>query len=156
MGYKGPSAEAISRYQGKDSNYSNKQDNYFNLFPFTTHKQCPEVHSGCFIKTASGCMIKQEQTSESLFFHVVSLVGDDLYEDGKDATLEVLREITAVSGGSRTNNLRIALSAETSNNANKMASYLVSMSEDREALRTITKEALKRSNDDANVVERLM
>ena len=80
----------------------------------------------------------------------------DRYEDGKDVTLEVLREIAAVSGGSRTNNLRIALSSENSNNAYKMASYLVSMLEDREVLRTITKEALKRSNDDANVVERLI
>lgn len=156
MGYKGPSAEAISRYQGKDRNYSNKQDNYFNLFPFTTHKQCPEVYPGCFIKVASGCDIQEKQTPENLYSEVVALIEDDLYEDSKDATLEILQEITAVSGSSKTSNLRIALSAEGSNNANKMASYLVSMAGDRKALRDIAKHAVKRSDDDANVVERLI
>lgn len=156
MDYFGPSADAVNAYQGKDGNYLNKQDNLFKLFPFTTHKQCPEVNSGSFMKVASGCTIAEEQTPSSLFDSVVALIEGDLYGDSEDVTLEVLREIIAVSGAANSNNLRIALSSDSSNNADKIALYLSSMVGDSEQLKRITRDALNRTNDDANVVERLV
>ena len=156
MNYLGPSVDAVNAYQGKDGNYSNKQDNLIKLFPFTTHKQCPDVHPGCFIKAASGCDIKEAQTPSSLYEGIVELISSDLYGDSEDVTLEVLREITAVSGSANSNNRRIALSAESSSNASKTALYLSSMVADSNELRRISREALGRTNSDANVVERLV
>lgn len=153
MGYKGPSLDSFDAYQGKDGSYSNNQDNLFKLFPFTSHGPCPEVHPGCFIRIASGCEIEKEQTLETRFDEVVSLISGSLYGDSEELTIEVLREIATYSD---TNNLRIALSAENSNNANKTALYLASMAGDTKTLRDMSRAALNRSNDDANVVERLI
>ena len=156
MEYKGPSVEAINQYQGKDGNYSNRQDNLFKLFPFTTHKQCPDVFPGSFMKIASGLDIKEELSSDNLYSEVIALIEGSLYGDGKDVTIEVLHEIIVSSETSNSNNLRIALSSKTTNSSNKTATYLVSMVDDRNKLRSIARSAIRNSDQDANVVERVI
>lgn len=156
MVYRGPSLDRVKSHQGVSGNYSNKQNINFKLFPFITGRAKYDVNSGCFLRRASGETVSKNEEGEGLAKQVIELIEDDIPNECHDLVYAAVRDITAAASSTDSNNLRIVLAEEGNTNAEKIAWYLVSMADDTDELRDITRIAIKQVDRNANLIERLI
>lgn len=151
----GFSLDAMKALRSSSGTVFHPQNKNFKLFPFTTNGAELKLETGAFLQTAcrrEGRPFEVDDVVEG----VVGQINDGIDDGNKAEVYSTLTKIVECIKNKPERNLRVALCQDLTKELRKPARFLVSMAPDRESLKRIVDAAISSSEDEANLVEKMV